>query len=169
MKVWFGQMYIEPGVRFPFSHHFQRRLSQQVTALVAPSAKFIKEYGQDFELMFNVSAKGGLENNEIRGPTVFKKTKDVEYTVFLPFTVIMRHMDAPKRALRYLLQGVCDVLDQLEIDRTKLVEKQERLIDSICADPMMLEEPSWNEAENKTAVRNVFQAFFDSNRSLRRE
>jgi len=105
MKVWFGQVYIEPGVNFPFSHHFQRRLSQEVTALTKPSREFIKKHGEDFELMFNVSAKQALQDNEIRGPAVFRKTKDLEYTVFLPFDVIMRHADAPKAALRFLLRG----------------------------------------------------------------
>ena len=139
MKVWFGQFYIEPSVNFPFSHHLQRRLSQEITALVEPSAKFINEYGLDFELMFRISAKEALKESEIRGPTVFNKTKDVEYTVFLPFTVIMRHADAPKHALRYLLKAVCDVFDTLEINKTELIKQQQSLIDHICADPTMLD------------------------------
>src|SRR5438132_14279232 len=98
MKVWFGQIYIGPGVSFPFSHHFQRRLSHEVTALVEPSEKFIKKFGREFELMFRISAKQKLKRNEIRGPTVFNKTRDVEYTIFLPFAVIIRHVDAPKLA-----------------------------------------------------------------------
>ena len=160
MKVWFGQIYIEPGVSFPFSHHFQRRLSQEVTALVKPSANFLKNYGEDFELMFRISAKKALHDNEIRGPTVFRKTKDVEYTLFLPFTVIMRHADAPKVALTFLLKGVCDVFDLLEIDKTKLIEKQASLIDGICSDPTMLAEPSWDPDENKLPQRRVFTTFF---------
>jgi hypothetical protein len=162
MKVWFGQFYIEPGASFPFSHHFQRRLSQDVTALVAPSARFIKQYGRDYGLMFNVSAKKALQNNEIRGPTVFKKTKDVEYTVYLPFDLIMSTADVPKSALTFLLGGVCEVLDSLDIDTAKLLEKQDSLIAGICSDPTMLAAPSWNEADNKTRVRVAFEAFFQT-------
>ena len=88
MNVFFSQIYIEPGVDFPFSYHFQRRLSEQVTSLVMPSARFLAKYGDDYKLIFNVSAKQVIQVNEIRGPTVFKKTKDVEYTAFLPFDVI---------------------------------------------------------------------------------
>lgn len=105
-----------------------------------------------------------LEDNEIRGPTVFKKTKDVEYTVFLPFTVIVDHGDAPSCALSFLLKGVCDVFDLLEIDKAKLVDQQVSLIDGICSDPTMLELPSWNEADNTTPAGMLFKAFFGKNR-----
>ena len=159
MKVWFGQVYIEGGVDFPFSHLFQRHLSAEVTALVEPSAKFIEQYGVDFELMFNVSAKRRLPDNGIRGPTVFKKTKDVEYTVFLPFDVIIPHADAPRRALRFLLKGVGDVFDKLEIDKIRLLEQQDAIIEGICADATMLAAPHWSGAPNKTW--SLFKTFFD--------
>lgn len=163
MKVWFSQFYIEPGANFPFSVHFQRRMSKELTSLVEPSPRFIETYGADFELMFRISAKHDLDDNEIRGPSVFKKDKDVEFTVFLPFDVIMAHADAPKHALLFLLKGVCDVFDMLEIDKAKLLDRQRSLIDAICSDPTMLAEPSWNEAENKTPVRTLFTAFFGKN------
>jgi hypothetical protein len=165
MKVAFSQVYIELGANFPFSVHFQRLLTKEVTALVQPSPKFIESYGDVSELGFNVSAKHYLKENEVRGPTVFKKSKAVEYTVFLPFDVIMTHADAPKHALIFLLKGVCDVFDMLDIDKTKLLDKQGSLIDAICSDPTMLDKPSWNEAENKTPVRIAFTEFFGKNRT----
>lgn len=164
MEVSFGQIYVEPGVSFPFSHQFQRWISEEMTALVEPSAKFLKKYGSDFELIFNVSAKKDLQDNEIRGPSVFRKTKDVEYTLFLPFDIIMRYADAPRHALRFLFRGVCDVFDKLEIDKASLLDKQDFLIQGICSDPTMLAEPAWDEAENPTPGRELFKAFFDKNR-----
>jgi hypothetical protein len=163
MQVSFTQVYIEGGVNFPFSHLFQRRLSEALTALVEPSAMFLKKYGEDFELIFYMSAKRGLFENEIRGPTVFKKAKDVEYKVFLPFDLIMRYDDAPRHAVMFLLKGVCEVLERLEIDKTRLIGQQESIIEGICSDPTMLAEPNWDEEQNKTPVREVFKAFFDKN------
>jgi len=139
MKVHFGQIYIEPGVSFPFSHLFQRRLSEEVTALVESSPSFVRNYGNDFELMFRVSAKKAIKDNEIKGPTVFKNTKDVEYTVFLPFDVISRSSEVPQSALRYLLKGACSVFESLDIDTAKLLKRQESLIEEICSDPTMFE------------------------------
>jgi hypothetical protein len=144
MQVFFGQIYIQVGVGFPFSHRFQRRLSNEVTAVTVPSAKFINKYGADYNLMFNVSAKKEIQDNEIRGPTVFKKDKDVEYTVFLPFDVITRNPEVAKSALGFLLKGVCYVFELLDIETASLVERQASLIEQICADPMMFDKPSWD-------------------------
>lgn len=161
MKIGFMQVYTEPGINFPFSHHVQYRLSEEVEELVSPSAKFVKKFADDFKLIFYVGAKQGRDDNEITGPRVFKKAKDVEYSVFTPFDLIMRHRDAPKVALEYVLKGACDVFDRLEIDTTRLRARQDAIIAGICADPTMLEEPSWDEEENKTHVRRVFTKFFE--------
>lgn len=161
MKVHFTQVYIEPGIDFPFSCQFQRRISEEITVLVESPINFVNRYGNAFDLLFYVSAKKTLRDNEIRGPGVSKKNKHVEYTIFLPYDVIICHYDAPKVALRYLLKGVCDVFDLLEIEKAKLLEKQESLINGICSDPTMLAEPSWDEAQNKTEVRAVFKAYFE--------
>jgi hypothetical protein len=142
MKAYFGQIYIAPGVRFPFSHLFQAYLSKEITALVEPSHTFVKKYGSDFNLIFNVSAKRAIQDNEIKGPTVFKKTKDVEYTVSLPFDVITRDAEVPKSALKFLLNGVCSVFESLDIGTAKIMERKGALIESICSDPTMFEEAS---------------------------
>jgi hypothetical protein len=139
MRVYFSQIYIKPGVRFPFTHHFQRRLSDEITALVEPSARFIEKYGIDFELTFRISAKQIIPDNEIKGPTVSRRTKDVEYTVFLPFDVITRQSEVPQNALRFLLRGVCSVFESLNIETEKILELQDNLIEQICSDPMTLE------------------------------
>jgi hypothetical protein len=165
MKVWFGQIYGIPGASFPFSHLFQRHLSSEVTARVEASPKFVKQYGEDFELMFNVSAKPGLRDIEIRGPAVYKKTKDVEYTVFLPFDVIIPHADAPRRAIRFLLKGVCEVFDRLEIDTSRLRAEQDGILEGMCSDPSMLAEPAWDEDRHPSPGRAVFERFFARDRS----
>src|SRR3974377_1652345 len=144
MQISFTQVYIEGGVSFPFSHLFQHRLSEALSALAEPSALFLKHYGADLEFIFYISAKDGIQDNEIRGPTVFRKAKDVEYTVFLPFDVVMRHDDAPRYAVILLLKGICEVFDRLKIDKAPLLDKQESIIESICSDPTMLGAPSWD-------------------------
>jgi hypothetical protein len=162
MNVHFRQCYI--GEDFPLSHLFQRRLSSDVTSLVAPSARFIKRYGEDFDLTFNVSTKRGLDDNEIKGPTVFKKTRDVEFTIFLPFDVITRHADAPIHFMSYLLRGVCVVFDRLEIDTAKLLESQQAIVAGICSDPTMLVDPSRYQPGREPIGWILFSAFFEKRR-----
>lgn len=160
MKVAFSQVYIEPGISFPFSVDFQRRLTNAVTASVTPSTKFQGKYGADFELGILISAKRGLVDNDVRGPSCSKKYKVVDYTVFLPFDPIVTSREAPRLALAFLLQGVADVFDKLEFDKTRFLDQRQSLIDAICSDPMMLAKPSWNEEDNDTLVRRLFVEFY---------
>jgi hypothetical protein len=162
MKVAFSQVYFEVGAAFPFSVHFQRFLTREVTDLVRPSHAFTESYGTVRELIFRISAKHKLGDNEIRGPSFFRKAHQVEFTVFLPFDLIVVHADAPRHALYFLLKGVSEALDLVEIDKSKLIQKSQSLIDSICADRIMLDKPSWNESENNTIVRKRFEEFFAS-------
>src|SRR5437016_569253 len=141
MNVTFSQIYVEPGVEFPFSFEFQHYLSKEISALVVPSAKFTNKCGGDFELSFNISAKTALQDNEIRGPAVYRKTKTIEYTVFLPFDTITRGGSVLRSAVEFLLKGICSVLDGLFIDKTGILKRQDSLIERICTDPNMVESP----------------------------
>ena len=137
MNVHFGQIYIQPGVTFAFSTRFQRWLADEITRLVQPSASFIKKYGSDWELIFRISAKTQIDDNEIKGPTVFKKDKDVEYTLFLPFDTITQSDRVPQSALQFLLKGCCGVFRTLDIDPALVEQNAEAIIESICSDPKM--------------------------------
>ncbi|NJM54748.1 MAG: hypothetical protein HC841_01400 [Verrucomicrobiae bacterium] len=138
MQIHFGQIYIEAGVSFPFSLLFQRRLSDEVNALIIPSTLFVKKYGEDWDLMFRISAKAAIQETEIRGPSVFKKGKDVEYTIFLPFTVIRDSQDTLRTAIEYLFDAIVSVLTKLEFSTGRLIARRGALVDSICSDPTML-------------------------------
>ena len=52
MKVSIGQIYVEAGVSFPFSHHMQRWLSDRLSELATPGAEFLQysRYGAAFDL-----------------------------------------------------------------------------------------------------------------------
>jgi hypothetical protein len=88
--------------------------------------------------MFRISAKRGISDNEIRGPTVFKKDKDVEYTIFLPFDVIAAEPDVNRGALTFLMKGVYRVLESLEIDTATLRSHENSIVNHILTGPGML-------------------------------
>lgn len=137
MKVHFGQIYIQPGVTFPFSHRFQKRFADDITSQVTPSTTFATKYGDDWDMIIRISAKTQIVDNEIKGPTIFRKDKDVEYTVFLPFDTISCCESAPQSALQFLLRGCCQILRRLDIDSALLEQNAESMIESICSDPTM--------------------------------
>jgi hypothetical protein len=137
MKIHFGQIYIEPGIAFPFSFLFQHRLADEITALIRPSAVFTTQYGDDWDLIFRVSAKRIVCDNKIRGPSVFRKSKNVEFTIFLPFDAIQGEASVTRSAVAFLLRGVCSVLGTLGFDTSAIQARQTSLIESLSTDPTM--------------------------------
>ena len=85
MKIYIAQFYLEAGVAYSLSYCFQSFLGDELSGRVDLSKQFIEKYGEDYELMFRVSAKSSLAEPEVKGPTVFKDDKDIEYSIFLPF------------------------------------------------------------------------------------
>lgn len=63
MNISFVQIYIKPGISFPFSYVMQQWLGEQVSSLAGSALAFSKKYGPDFDLGFNISTdtEGPLE------------------------------------------------------------------------------------------------------------
>nr|WP_319396803.1 hypothetical protein [uncultured Desulfobacter sp.] len=98
---------------------------------------YIEKYGTDWELIFRISAKKEIKDNEIKGPSVFKNDKDVEYTIFLPFDIINLSLDVPKLAIEFLLKGCCEVFRELGINTEIIENKSQSIIEDICSDAKM--------------------------------
>jgi hypothetical protein len=137
MKIYIGQIYIQVGISFPFSHLFQSFLGTKITELVEPSPKFIKLHGEDYCLGIRISAKKELAVNEIKGATIYKKDKDIEFTIFLPYTFIMQNTEPNREALKYLFEGIYEVLGKYEINVSMLKSEQNMIIDKIMSSPEM--------------------------------
>lgn len=140
MKIYFGQLYIQAGISFPFSSSFQRFLSEEVSKLVEMNPKFEQSYGTEYELMFRISAKKELLTNEICGPTIFKKEKDIEYSIFLPYKFIMEQSNPNKCALEFLFEGIYTVLDLYEINTSRLKIEQNKIINKIISSSNMFKD-----------------------------
>jgi hypothetical protein len=141
MKVSIGQIYTTPGAKFPFSHHMQIWLGKELSAASGNAVEFRRRHGNDFELMIRVSARKGTSGNEIVGPTVFKKTKDVEYTLFLPFDAIVESSESRRAAAVFLVDGTRSVFDAGGIDVSLLTERRASIIDHIASSADMLSGP----------------------------
>jgi len=139
MNIYVAQIYIEAGVNYPFTHWFQQFISRELTKRVQLSERLIEEYGEDFDLIFRMSAKAGILDTEIKGPTVFKRDKDVEYTIFLPFNDQAHNSDLLHSIVVKLLAGIVLVLDELEFDTTRLSDDINSLAVRVVSDPVMTE------------------------------
>ena len=139
MKIFVGQIYIEPGVAYPFSHHFQIWISEELTKRIRPSTKFINAYSDDYNLIFNLSAKSKILEPEIKGPTVFKDDKDVEFTIFLPYEIFeLPEKDEYEQPLILLFSCIVQVLQSLGMDVSRLERDAASLIKQARSDPSMI-------------------------------
>ena len=136
MNIYFTQLYVEVGVCFPFSLHFQGWLSSEVSSLVEPAGPYLLKYGSDFSVVFYVSAKSSIEAPLIKGPTIFRKTKDIEYSIFLPFDREYSYeAEGYARPLSQILNCVVAVLDEMKLDVSKLRYNLDKLVHLAAADP----------------------------------
>jgi hypothetical protein len=139
MRIYVSQIYVEPRVSYPFSHVFQKYLSALASEDTSGTEQFFSKYGEDYELVFNVSAKTGLNSPEIKGPTVFKRGKTVEYTIFLPFE---RDVGLDKaslsRALRLLLSSMNAVLSDLGMNTNRMANDSLGIVRTVLEDAKML-------------------------------
>jgi hypothetical protein len=124
MKIFVGQIYVIPGVVFPFSIKFQIWLGNSLTNRVRPSEHFCNKYSADFDIGFRISAKNDIDQPEIKGPTVFRRDNDVEFTIFLPYTSVIDYYDPQNILLVFkeMLRSIIHVLDAaaVHVDSTVL-------------------------------------------------
>jgi hypothetical protein len=141
MNVYVAQSYFKPGAKFPFSHRMQVWMSKELSSLAKHCTEFERKYGAAYELTIQLSADRQTRDNEIRGPAVYKKTKDVEYTLFLPYDVIIESEGGCRSALGYFLNGISRIFELTGIEPAMLDERRGSIITHICSDPTMLDEP----------------------------
>jgi hypothetical protein len=101
--------------------------------------QFSSNYGEDYDLVFNVSAKTGLNSPEVKGPTVFKREKTVEYTIFLPFErKVAVNDESLSSTLRMLLSSMNAVLIELGMNTNRIANDPLGIARSVLEDPKML-------------------------------
>lgn len=140
MHVWVGQIYVEAGVSFPFSSSMQRALGGELSSLISDESAFVRKYGPQFSLVIRLSARAKRAETEVRGPAVYKRSKTVEYAVFLPFDVIMASEHWCSAALSSLLDAIQVVFAQAGVVAVGLNARRAALVESICSDASMFEE-----------------------------
>jgi hypothetical protein len=138
VRIYFGQIYVKPGIEFPFTHVMQVYLGERITALVSDSDPFIQRFGADWTLTVRISADDDLAHTKILGPTLFRKDHEVEFSLFLPYRVIVAEADVVRAALRAILTGTLDVLSRVGLDPGRVVAARELIVEEIVARPEML-------------------------------
>lgn len=142
MRVVVRQIYTRVGISFPFSHLLQVYLTSVLSTLAAASAsKFEAKFGAGFELVINVTAVAGTIHTSIKGPTVYKRDHDVEFTLELPFDVVATASDRCAKAVVLLLEGVEAVFSRVALDVGPLQRERAEIAGKVCSDSSMTKGP----------------------------
>ena len=140
MKIFVGQIYIKAGVAFPFSLRFQKWLGDALSERVAVSPEFSSEFGTGYGLGLRISAKDDIEQPEIKGPTVFKRDKTVEFTIFLPHRANDCYDPAVASPLvNQVLQSVVIVLNQIGLNAATVLRDVDYLRSEFLSVPGLLD------------------------------
>jgi hypothetical protein len=139
MNVVISQVYIDPDAIYPFNFRFQRFLSESISMLSKSTKRFEDVYGSEWRVIIRLSAKSGLPSAELQGPTLFKRKKDVEYTLFLPFPLLLSDGNTDiRRVVELIVDGVTEVLGRLGLDSTGVCEKKHLIVNRVVSDKTFL-------------------------------
>jgi hypothetical protein len=72
---------------------------------------------------------------------VFKKTKDVEYTLFLPYDAIVTAEDGCRTATTFLMNGIQEAFAGAHIEAAEFEARKASLVEHVCSDAAMLKQP----------------------------
>lgn len=142
MKIFVGQIYVQAGVIFPFSFLFQRWLGDALSKRVEASEQFIQSFGTEFELGLRISAKKEIDQPEIKGPTLFKQDKTVEFTIFLPYQETDYHeLATASLLLEQILRSVLIISQQIGLNSSGLLGDISHLQMEFLSTPGLLDPP----------------------------
>jgi hypothetical protein len=110
MKVYFTQTYADVGVNFDISHKVTSELTDRVNKELVDENVFELKHGEDYKLGFVMSAKKGIDDTVIKGPSISGRYKTVEYILYLPYEKVMESPDRLRTILCYVSKGVTSVL-----------------------------------------------------------
>jgi hypothetical protein len=161
-KLRVSQVYVHVGIEFPFSHLAQRFLERELLEVMDVSL-FDKRYGSDFHIVLNVSAEQATRTPRIAGPAVFRRTKDVEYTIFIPFDVVVDSDEPCFTAAELLLEGAESAFRHAGISCPGLPSERQRIAREVCSNPSLAGD--WREISLRgRCISGLFRETGERNR-----
>ena len=110
MRIEFTQIYSEPGVSFNLPGPLLGAISDNLDGLEKNIEDLAAKFeGEDFELVFIISASRKLKALEIKGPNIRRKAHEVEFSLFIPWRAMANFAEKVEYILPKIAEGVCEV------------------------------------------------------------
>ncbi len=114
---------LSPGLENKFADSVGSSLREILTNNFLSWSNFFKKF-PEYSLCFYIVTKKGVEEVEIKGPGIFKKNTEVEYSIFLPEKAdnVISYIDA-------IFEGLSKILKNYEIEKNKIDEMKKQLLE----------------------------------------
>jgi len=140
MEVRVSEIYPEAGINFPISYKFQRILRTELN-LLSPKFEipFQAKHGKEYALGIILSAKSNLSTLLIKGPSISRKYKVVDYVLYIPFELMSDERSFIANYVRIVCEGIDDIIARYnnegisaekEVLDKLLIEKQSEYLES---------------------------------------
>ena len=138
MKIDFTQCFIEPGVTFPFSIRFRDAISDGMSEILKTAdVGHFRPKWKGYDLTICISAKSKIRMAEVAGPGVYRRDRELEYTVFLPYEALPTFADA----VGCLVDTVCGIIGSLGIDIGDIGRWRNEFVALASTDPAYSDDP----------------------------
>jgi len=136
MNIYFGQISSVPGADFGLSGMLLKLLRERLDGL-HKEIKFFKDKfkGEEFSIVFIISATRDKTSVEAKGPAYLRKKKEIEFAVYIPYKEITDFNEKVAYVLNHLTQGIISVLNRYETDSTGIEETIREVVRIVQADP----------------------------------
>lgn len=130
MKINFSQLYAEVGVSFSPPIEVLRVLNKKVNSLNKEIPFFKKKFNdEDFTLGIVISATRKNDVFEVKGPTYFKKSKTVDFVLFIPYQDNITMAEEVPYILSHVGEGLAQIFEKYKADGSGIRESIQSVID----------------------------------------
>jgi len=107
-----ASIFSEVGVDFPISYKVNQLLLDRLVKKLQKENQEVNVKGEFFSLGVIVSTRKNVTDLSFQGPSISKKYKMVDYTIWMPFAKVIESDNILFAYLDYLCQGISLVMKE---------------------------------------------------------
>lgn len=116
-----GAWYNEVGYSFEFSHKVTNFIREKIKETIFIKYKF-DETNADWYLRLTIATDSKTELVQVRGPDILKRTKRINYGLWLPFEIIMSSNYPLETYINCLFEAIKIVFKNYEVPNDEIDE-----------------------------------------------
>ncbi|MBT1699247.1 hypothetical protein KK083_20285 [Fulvivirgaceae bacterium PWU4] len=116
-------LFPEVGVDFPISYKVNQLLLDKLIDKLPKEQQQVIVDNKSFSLGVIISTRKSKTDLSIQGPSISKKYKMVDYTIWIPYLKVIKSSSLLETYLDFISEGIILVFEDLGRDNKKLISK----------------------------------------------